>query len=119
MPRYLAEPAYRHGSPALTAVLLINLGTPAAPTAPAVRRYLGEFLADPRVVEIPAPLWWLILHGIILNVRPRRSAEKYAAVWTAEGSPLKVHVERQAKLLRGRLGQAGHQVRGRLRDALR
>ena len=111
MPRYLPEPVYRHGSPTLTAVLLINLGTPAAPTAKAVRSYLREFLSDPRVVEIPRPLWWLILNGIILQVRPRRSAEKYASVWTTEGSPLKVHVERQSKLLRGFLGQAGHRVR--------
>lgn len=110
MSRYRAEPAYRHGSSAATAVLLINLGTPAAPTAAAVRRYLKEFLSDPRVVEIPRALWWLILNGIILNVRPRRSAEKYAAIWTPEGSPLKVHVERQSKLLRGFLGQAGHRV---------
>ncbi|HCZ17286.1 MAG TPA: ferrochelatase [Candidatus Accumulibacter sp.] len=110
MPRYLPEPAWRHGSPAQTAVLLINLGTPDAPTAPAVRRYLKEFLSDPRVVEIPRPIWWLILNGIILRVRPRRSAEKYASVWAAEGSPLKVHVERQATLLRGYLGQAGHRV---------
>ncbi len=57
MPSYLTEPTYRHGSPALTGVLLINLGTPEAPSAPAVRRYLGEFLADPRVVEIPRLLW--------------------------------------------------------------
>lgn len=111
MPRYLPEPVYRHGSPTLTAVLLINLGTPAAPTAKAVRSYLREFLSDPRVVEIPRPLWWLILNGIILQVRPRRSAEKYASVWTTEGSPLKVHVERQSKLLRGFLGQTGHRVR--------
>jgi ferrochelatase len=67
MPRYLPEPVYRHGSPTLTAVLLINLGTPAAPTAKAVRSYLREFLSDPRVVEIPRPLWWLILNGIILQ----------------------------------------------------
>jgi len=111
MPRYLPEPVYRHGSPTLTAVLLINLGTPAAPTAKAVRSYLREFLSDPRVVEIPRPLWWIILNGIILQIRPRRSAEKYASVWTTEGSPLKVHVERQSKLLRGFLGQAGHRVR--------
>lgn len=110
MPRFLPEPAYRHGSPPQTAVLLINLGTPEAPTAAAVRRYLKEFLSDPRVVEIPRALWWLILNAIILSVRPRRSAEKYAAIWTADGSPLKVHVERQAKLLRGFLGQAGHRV---------
>ena len=89
------------------AVLLINLGTPAAPTAPALRRYLKQFLWDPRVVEWPRALWWLVLNGIILNVRPKKSAEKYARIWTPEGSPLKVHTERQAKLLRGYLGQAG------------
>lgn len=107
MPRYHSEPAYRHGGPAKTAVLLVNLGTPEAPTAKALRRYLAEFLWDPRVVEIPRPLWWLILHGIILKLRPRQSARKYAQIWTAEGSPLKVHTERQAKLLRGALGAAG------------
>jgi ferrochelatase len=110
MPRYLPEPAYRHGTPAKTAILLVNLGTPEAPTAPAVRRYLKEFLSDPRVVEIPRAIWWLILNGIILNVRPKKSAAKYASVWTPEGSPLKVHTERQTKLLRGLLGQTGHQV---------
>ena len=110
MSSYLTEPAYRHGLPAKTAVLLINLGTPDEATAPAVRRYLKEFLSDPRVVEIARPVWWLILNGIILRVRPRKSAEKYASIWSADGSPLKVHVERQAKLLRGYLGQAGHQV---------
>ncbi|MFZ4536546.1 ferrochelatase [Propionivibrio sp.] len=107
---FLPEPAYRHGTAEKTAVLLINLGTPEAPTAPAVRRYLKEFLSDPRVVEIPRAIWWLILNGVILNVRPKKSAEKYAAVWTPEGSPLKVHTERQAKLLRGFLGEAGHRV---------
>jgi ferrochelatase len=110
MGRYLAEPDYRHGTAEKTAVLLINLGTPDSPTAPAVRRYLREFLSDPRVVEIPRPLWWLILNGIVLNVRPKKSAEKYAAIWTPDGSPLKVHTEKQARLLRGFLGQAGHQV---------
>ena len=110
MPRFLPEPPYRHGTAEKTAVLLINLGTPEAPTAPAVRRYLKEFLSDPRVVEIPRAIWWLILNGIILNVRPKKSAEKYAAIWTPDGSPLKVHSERQTRLLRGFLGQAGHQV---------
>ena len=110
MPRYLPEPAYHHGSAAKTAVVLINLGTPEAPTAPAVRRYLKEFLSDPRGVEIPRAIWWLILNGIILNVRPRKSAAKYAAIWTPEGSPLKVHTERQARMLHGFLGDAGHQV---------
>ncbi|MCX7171222.1 MAG: ferrochelatase [Proteobacteria bacterium] len=108
MPRYSPEPAYVHGTAQRTAVLLVNLGTPEAPTAAAVKPYLGEFLWDPRVVEIPRTLWWLILKGIILNVRPRKSAEKYAAIWTAEGSPLKVHTEKQAKLLQGLLGAGGH-----------
>jgi protoporphyrin/coproporphyrin ferrochelatase len=105
--RYHPEPAHSHGGPAKTAVLLVNLGTPEAPTAPALRRYLGQFLWDPRVVEIPRPIWWLILQGIILRLRPGQSARKYAQIWTAEGSPLKVHTERQAKLLRGALGAAG------------
>jgi ferrochelatase len=88
-------------------VLLVNLGTPEAPTRAAVRRYLGQFLWDPRVVEIPRPVWWLILNGIILNTRPAKSAAKYAKIWMADGSPLKVHTERQAKLLKGWLGEAG------------
>lgn len=110
MPRLLPEPEKVPGSTGRTGVLLINLGTPEAPRAPAVRRYLNDFLSDPRVVEIPRAVWWPILHGIILNLRPKKSAEKYAAVWTPEGSPLKVHTERQTKLLRGFLGLAGHSV---------
>ncbi|MDD5177431.1 MAG: ferrochelatase [Sterolibacterium sp.] len=101
MPRYSPEPLYSHGSAQKTAVLLVNLGTPEAPTAKSLRRYLGEFLWDPRLVEMPRALWWLILHGIILNLRPRKSAAKYAQIWLPEGSPLQVHTERQAKLLRG------------------
>ena len=108
MSKVLPEPAWKHGTPARTAVVLINLGTPEAPTAPALKTYLREFLSDPRVVEIPRPIWWLILNGIILNTRPAKSAAKYAAVWTPEGSPLKVHTERQTKLVKGLLGQAGH-----------
>ena len=80
-------------------VLLVNLGTPAAPTAQAVRAYLEEFLSDPRVVELPRFVWLPILHGIVLRTRPRRSAEKYASIWTPEGSPLAVHTARQAALL--------------------
>lgn len=110
MSRFQPEPPHRHGMPARTAVVLVNLGTPDAPTAPALRRYLKEFLSDPRVVEIPKPLWWLILNGIILNLRPKKSAAKYATIWMPEGSPLRVHTERQAKLLRGLLGQRGHHV---------
>ncbi len=99
-----ADPAHR------TAVLYCNLGTPDEPTAPAVRRYLAEFLSDPRVVEIPALLWKPILHGIILRVRPAKSAAKYASVWTPEGSALQVWTARQALLLQGWLGERGHRV---------
>jgi len=102
--RYLPEPKHQHGRVAKTAVLLINLGTPDAPTQQAVRRYLKQFLSDPRLVEIPRAIWLPILHGFVLNTRPRKSAQKYASIWTSEGSPLKVHTEKQAKLLRGYLG---------------
>jgi ferrochelatase len=108
------EPPFSHGQApkavSTTAVLLCNLGTPDAPTAPAVRRYLAEFLSDQRVVEIPRLLWLLILHGIILRVRPKKSAAKYASIWTPEGSPLKVWTQKQASMLRGYLGQRGHAV---------
>ena len=104
------EPPYTHGQPERTAVLLCNLGTPDEATAPALRRYLGQFLSDHRVVEIPKLVWMLILHGIILRVRPAKSAAKYASVWTPEGSPLAVWTAKQATLLRGWLGEAGHNV---------
>ena len=110
MPHYLPEPAFAHGKAAKTAVLLINLGTPDAPTPTALRRYLKEFLSDPRVVEIPRLVWWPILNGIILNTRPRKSAAKYASIWTPEGSPLKVHTERQAQALATQLSAAGLDV---------
>ncbi|MBL0010472.1 MAG: ferrochelatase [Nitrosomonas sp.] len=95
-----SRPIYHHGSPNRTGVLLINLGTPDAPTAQALRPYLKEFLSNPRVIEIPKLIWWPILHGFILPFRPKASAEKYAKIWMPEGSPLKVHTERQTKLLR-------------------
>jgi ferrochelatase len=85
------------------AVLLVNLGTPEAPTTAAVRRYLGEFLWDPRVVDIPRPIWWLILNGIILRVRPRKSAKAYASIWTEGGSPLMVFTRNLAERLRAEL----------------
>ena len=75
-----------------------------APTPQAVRDYLAEFLADPRVVKLPRWLWLPVLHGIVLNTRPRRSAEKYKQIWMPEGSPLAVHTVRQAALLQERLG---------------
>jgi protoporphyrin/coproporphyrin ferrochelatase len=85
-------------------VLLVNLGTPDAPTPAAVRRYLAEFLSDPRVVEIPRLAWWPILHGIILNTRPRKSAHGYRQVWTEDGAPLAVFTAAQAASLQQRLG---------------
>ncbi len=100
-----------------TAVLLCNLGTPESPTAPALRRYLAQFLADPRIVEIPRVAWLPILHGIILRIRPAKSAAKYASIWMTEGSPLAVWTERQATLLRGWLGEAG--LRVQVRHAMR
>lgn len=97
-----------------TAVLLINLGTPEAPTPAALRRYLAEFLWDRRVVEIPRLPWWLILHGIILRLRPAKSAAKYASIWLPEGSPLAHWSTRIAKRLQGHLGERGHAVPVRL-----
>jgi ferrochelatase len=84
-------------------VLLINLGTPDAPEARAVRRYLAEFLSDKRVIEIPSFAWKPILHGIVLRTRPRKSAEAYNQIWTNEGSPLRVIAQRQAVALRKRM----------------
>jgi ferrochelatase len=83
-----------------TAVLLVNLGTPDAPTAAAVRRYLAEFLSDRRVIEMPRWLWWPILHGVILRLRPARSAHAYAKIWTSAGSPLLVFSQALAEKLR-------------------
>jgi ferrochelatase len=88
-----------------TGVLITNLGTPAAPTRAAVRRYLGEFLADRRVVDLPRWLWWPILYAVILPLRPRRSAAAYRQVWTREGSPLLVNAQRQALALQAALAE--------------
>ncbi|MDC8014218.1 ferrochelatase [Tahibacter soli] len=88
-PKFLGSSA-ASARPARAAVLLVNLGTPDAPTPSAVRRYLDEFLSDPRVIEKPRWLWQLILKLVILNIRPRRSAHAYARIWTAQGSPLLV-----------------------------
>lgn len=118
MAALLPSPAFRHGQPpAPVGVLLANLGTPDAPTPAALRRYLAEFLSDPRVVEIPKLAWWPILHGIILRTRPAKSAAKYASVWMPEGSPLLVWTQRQAADLQARLTAAGHAVQ--VRPAMR
>jgi ferrochelatase len=103
---FLPEP--ERGTVSRAAVLLVNLGTPDAPTPVAVRRYLAQFLSDPRVIEIPRALWLPILHGVILTTRPRKSARKYASIWSEDGSPLRVHTERQARLLRDYSGLHVH-----------
>lgn len=100
MAYYKNEPSYTHGDQARVGILLANLGTPDAPTAKALKKYLAQFLMDRRIVEIPRLIWACILYGIILVVRPKKSAEKYASVWTAEGSPLMVNAQKQTKLLR-------------------
>lgn len=105
MSRYLPEPRFFHDRAGRLGLLLINLGTPGAPTASAVRRFLAEFLSDPRVVEIPAVAWRPLLHGLILRLRPSRSASRYATIWTKDGSPLLVHGLRQRTLVLGYLGQ--------------
>ena len=105
MPHHAPEPPYSHGTQNRIGVLLINLGTPERPTKSAVRTYLREFLSDPRVVELPRILWLPILHLFVLNTRPKFSAQRYAQVWMSEGSPLKVHTERQTTLARGYLGE--------------
>jgi len=105
MPRYRPEPPFAHDGAPRIGVLLVNLGTPDAPNAGAVRRYLAQFLSDPRVVEIPPALWKPLLYGVILLTRPRKSAAKYEKIWTKDGSPLLVHSQRQRALLRGYLGE--------------
>jgi ferrochelatase len=104
-----------YDQPAQAGVLLVNLGTPEAPTAKALRPYLAEFLGDPRVIEYPRWLWWLILHGVILRIRPARSAHAYARVWTAEGSPLRTGSEKLAAALQTTLS---HAASGPVRVAL-
>ncbi len=117
---FSTEPPFSHGAAPVqgsTAVLFCNLGTPEAPTASALRKYLAEFLGDHRVVEIPKAIWWLILHGIILRVRPAKSAAKYASIWTEQGSPLAVWTERQAGHLGQALASRGHHIE--VRHAMR
>ncbi|EGZ46992.1 ferrochelatase [Neisseria wadsworthii] len=96
MPRFRTEPAVAFSEQNRTAVLLLNLGTPEAPTAEAVRPYLREFLSDERVVELPKVLWQPILHAAVLTLRPKKSAHGYEKVWFPEGSPLAIYTEQQA-----------------------
>ena len=105
MARYQGNPDFHHDRASATGVLLVNLGTPDAPTPQAVRRFLAEFLWDPRVVEVPRALWWLILHGVILRVRPGRVARAYETVWGEDGSPLLAISRKQTEALRDELAR--------------
>jgi ferrochelatase len=122
------HPAHRAPDAAPTGVLLVNLGTPDAPTPAAVRRYLREFLSDPRVIDLPAAARWLLLHLVILPFRPKRSAHAYASIWTSEGSPLLVHGRGLREAVAGELGSGyavalgmryGHPSLREAADALR
>jgi len=106
MPTYQTMPQFEHGLPESTGILVVNLGTPEAPTSGAVRRFLRQFLSDPRVIEYPRLLWWLILNFIILVIRPPRSAAAYRKIWTDRGSPLMLHSRAIASELHGRLDAA-------------
>src|SRR5262245_19726156 len=112
MPQYFGQPDFQHGEVSAVGVLLSNLGTPDAPTAPALRRYLRAFLWDPRVIELPRLSWWLILNLFILPRRPALSAALYRKVWTPEGSPLLLITRRQAaavgEILRREAGTPVH-----------
>lgn len=103
MAKYKGSNGPAHTGLPATGILITNLGTPDAPTKKAVRKYLQEFLSDPRVIETPKLLWWPILYGVVLTLRPRRSAEAYAKIWTNEGSPLKVISQRQVAALDNRI----------------
>lgn len=112
MPSYLGQPDYQHGTAPTLGILIANLGTPDAPTIPAVRRYLAEFFADPRVFEFPRLLWWALSNLVILNVRPRRSAKLYAQIWEEAGSPLLTISQGQRATLEAMLReQYGDQVK--------
>ncbi|MGS2719216.1 ferrochelatase [Paraglaciecola aestuariivivens] len=101
--KYLGSPNFTHQQQDRVGVLVTNLGTPDAPKKGALKRYLKEFLSDPRVVEVPRLIWWLVLNLVILNIRPRRSAKAYSTVWTERGSPLLFHTQDQTEALRGSL----------------
>ncbi len=103
MPGNIDQCDHRHGAAGSLGVLVANLGTPDAPTTAAVRRFLAEFLSDRRVVDLPRALWLPVLHGVILRIRPRRSARAYREIWTASGSPLLVNTQALAGALEQRL----------------
>lgn len=106
MPSFVGSPNIVHDRSDRLGILVANLGTPDAPNAAAVRRFLAQFLSDPRVVEVPRALWWLILHGFILRIRPARSAHAYRQIWTEQGSPLLLHSQAIVAQLRAQLDPA-------------
>jgi ferrochelatase len=97
--KYLSNSTFTHDQEDKIGVLVTNLGTPEAPNKGALKRYLREFLSDPRVVEVPRLIWWMVLNLVILNIRPKRSAHAYSTVWTERGSPLMFHTQDQANAL--------------------
>jgi ferrochelatase len=103
--KYQNSPSFTHKQQDRIGVLITNLGTPDAPKKTELKRYLKEFLSDPRVIEVPRLIWWMILNLVILNIRPKRSAKAYSTVWTERGSPLMFHTEDQAQALRTELQQ--------------
>lgn len=103
MSRYKGVDGFSHDRVSKVGVLIANLGTPDSPTKSGLKRYLKEFLWDPRIVEMPRALWWMVLNFVILNVRPAKSAKLYESVWTDEGSPLLVNAQAQEEKLRKRL----------------
>jgi len=105
--KFQGSPEFTHEQTDKIGVLITNLGTPDAPTPSALRTYLGEFLADPRVVEAPRLIWWFALHGVILRIRPKRSAKSYAKVFTDEGSPLLFHTRNQSRAIAQKLSEQG------------
>ncbi len=112
MTNYIGQSTYAHGEPQRTGILLVNLGTPEVPTAKGLRPYLKQFLSDPRVIEWPAWLWKPILNGIVLNVRPKKSAKLYASIWTDQGSPLLVYSQSITDKLQANLqAQWGDNIR--------
>ena len=106
MSRFVNCHADQPGPPEL-GVILVNLGTPESPETSSVRRFLRQFLSDPRVVELPRPVWWLILNCVILVIRPSRSAHAYQQIWTPEGSPLMVNTNAQVEKLTESLSRHG------------
>ncbi|MFC3122298.1 ferrochelatase [Agaribacter flavus] len=101
--KYRSQENFTHAQADKVGVLITNLGTPEAPTKQALRPYLKQFLSDPRVVEVPKLIWWFVLNGIILNIRPKRSAHAYSTVWTEDGSPLLTHTKAQATGIASRI----------------